>query len=175
MRYIFSIWFLLIIAVSCIFGVMYLVVQQGLRQGANDPQIQIAEDTATALDTHHQLTLAQKSRDIAESLSPFVMTFSKDGKLQSSEAQLDGVSPEVPAGVFDYVKAHGEDRITWQPKTGVRIAAVVVAYNNGYVLAGRNIREVEKQEDNLLKQIFLGWLATVGLTFIAAVSLIRKK
>ena len=30
-------------------------------------------------------------------------------------------------GVFDTVRARGEDRVTWQPENGVRNATVVVA------------------------------------------------
>ncbi|MDE2026868.1 MAG: hypothetical protein KGJ07_10380, partial [Patescibacteria group bacterium] len=153
MKNIFSVWILLVITVSCIFGVTYFVVQQDIRIGANDPQIQIAEDTANALSNHHYLNISQHTVDISQSLMSFRMTFDANGKVQSSEGVLHGKTPVVPFGVFSSVKNNGEGRFTWQPESGVRIAAVVVAYNNGYVLAGRNIREVEKREDNLLKQI----------------------
>jgi hypothetical protein len=36
--------------VIVVFGIIYFTQQQSLRIGANDPQIQIAEDSAAALD-----------------------------------------------------------------------------------------------------------------------------
>ena len=175
MKHILRFWLLLVITFSCVLGIVYLVVQQDMRMSANDPQIQMAEDTASSLDNGKQITLSQNNIDIAKSLSPFIMTFDVSGKVQSSEATLGGVTPVVPEGVFMNGAANGQDRFTWQPETGVRIAAVVTKYNNGFVLAGRNIREVEKREDNLFKQILFGWLATVIITFFASLILIRKK
>lgn len=175
MKHAFSLWLLLVVTVSCVFGVVYWVVQQDLRIGANAQQTQLAEDTALALNNHKQITFAQESVDISKSLAPFVMTFDANGSLRSSEAVLDGAAPKVPSGIFAYTKANGVDRITWQPKDDVRVAAIVVPYGNGFVLAGRNLREVEKQENQLLRQIILGWVATVGITFVASVVLLRKK
>lgn len=167
-------WFLLIVTVSCVLGIVFIAVQQDLRISANDPQIQIAEDIATGLTNHHYMNLTQHTIDISQSLSSFVMTFNMQGKVQSSEAELHGKTPIVPQGVFASA-SKGEDRFTWQPENNTRIAAVVTAYDNGYVLVGRNIREVEKREDTLLKQIILGWLVTIGVTGIAALLLMRKK
>jgi len=39
-------WLLIAIVVTGLIGLVYVAVQQDLRQGANDPQIQMAEDTA---------------------------------------------------------------------------------------------------------------------------------
>jgi sensor histidine kinase regulating citrate/malate metabolism len=175
MKKILSIWFLLVITISCVLGVLYVVVQQEMRQTANDPQIQIAQDTAKTLDSHRQITFSQESIDVSESLSPFIMTFNDRGILQGSEAVLDGVAPAIPFGVFTSAKQLGEDRVTWEPKNGVRIAAVVVPYTRGYVLVGRNMREVEKREDQLSKQIILGWMVTLLVSFLATILLIRKK
>lgn len=175
MKKILSIWFLLVITVSCVLGVLYVVVQQEMRQTANDPQIQIAQDTAKTLDSHRQITFSQESIDVSESLSPFIMTFDEKGLLQGSEAVLDGAAPIIPSGVFTSAKRLGEDKLTWQPKIGVRIAAVVVPYTRGYVLVGRNMREVEKREDMLTKQIILGWMATVFILLVATAFFIKKK
>lgn len=175
MKHALSIWMLLVIGLSCVLGIVYWVVQQDMRVGANALQAQIAEDTVTRLNTHKQLTFSQESIDIAKSLSPFIITFDLNGNVRSSEAVLDGKTPIVPPGVFAYTKTFGEDRLTWQPKDDVRIAAVIVPYNNGFVLAGRNLREVEKQEDQLMRQIVLGWTATVGITFVASLILLKRK
>ena len=69
--------------------------------------------------------------------------------------------------MFDYVRTHGEERVTWQPRPGVRIASVVVRTANGFVVAGRNMREIEIRENNVLKLAILGWLAaSAALTLL---------
>ena len=175
MKHVFSLWLLLVVTISCVLGVVYWVVQQDMRIGANDSQIQMAEDTASALQSNKQITFSQENIDISQSVAPFIMTFDANGNLRSSEAVLNGKAPVVPSGIFSFAKSNGEDRLTWQPEKGVRIAAVVVPYTNGFVLAGRNIREVEKREDQLLRQIIFGWLATVGITFVAAYILLSHR
>lgn len=175
MNKIITTWLLIVLVVSCILGVVHVVVQQDMRIGANDPQIQMAEDTAVILNTRSFLNVSQHKIDIAQSLAPFIMTFDANGQVRSSEAELDGQTPTVPAGIFAYVTSNGEDRLTWQPRTGVRIAAVVTKYNNGYVLVGRNLREVEKREDMLFVQIVFGWVVTLVVSFIAVLLFLPRK
>ncbi|MFZ2804370.1 MAG: hypothetical protein WA001_04040 [Patescibacteria group bacterium] len=133
---------------------VYIVVQQGLRQSANDPQIQLAEDAATAIEQGKQPSdfLPTQTIDIATSLAPFVTVYDDNGQPVVTSGNLKEAPPTLPAGVLDYVKAHGEDRITWQPQPGVRIAAVITRVTSGlpgYVLAGRSLREVETRESEL--------------------------
>jgi hypothetical protein len=73
-------------------------------------------------------------------------------------------------GVFDYTRAHGQDRITWQPRSGVRSAAIVARYGGahpGFVLAGRSLREVEAREDRLTLMVGIAWAATLGASLVA--------
>ena len=94
------------------------------------------------------------------------------GKVVASDALLNGSTPELPAGVLDDVRKNGEDRFTWQPEPGVRIAAVVAPLpgtSEGFVLAGRSLREVELREDNIealtliaLAVILIGMLLVVA-------------
>ncbi len=145
-------------------GLLEATVQQVLRQSADDPQIQIAEDTAAALTNGQQAqnVVPAEKVDIAKSLATYIIVFDASGKVIASSAQLNGQTPTLPAGVFDSVKQNGEDRITWQPQTGVRSAVVVTQFqgsNAGFVLAGRSLREVEIREDDILHIILLGWVA----------------
>jgi hypothetical protein len=67
-------------------------------------------------------------------------------------------------GVFDYVRQHDQDRITWQPEPGVRIATVVAGYTgsqSGFVLAGRSLREVEKRESQAEMEAGVVWIVTL--------------
>jgi len=50
MKNILKIWLPLLVVISAFSGLAYASVQQAYRQGADDPQIQMAEDTAYALD-----------------------------------------------------------------------------------------------------------------------------
>jgi hypothetical protein len=157
-------WLLVAIIITGFSGLLEATVQQVIRQSADDPQIQMAEDTATALANGQQVqnVVPAEKVDIAKSLATYIIVFDANGKAIASSAQLNGQSPSPPAGVFDYVKQNGEDRITWQPQTGVRSAAVVTQFqgsNSGFVLAGRSLREVEIREDNILHIILVGWVA----------------
>ena len=78
---------------------------------------------------------------------------------------------ELPAGVFDFAKTQGEHEITWQPRSGVRMAMVIVSSNVspvGFVAAGRSLQEVEVREHNLITMVFLGWLVCIGLVLFHA-------
>jgi hypothetical protein len=62
------------------------------------------------------------------------------------------------------MQTHSEDRITWEPRAGVRIAAVIVSFKGraaGYVLAGRLLTEVEKREGALFWQFFTAWILSL--------------
>jgi hypothetical protein len=160
-------WLPLAIATAGLCGLAYLLVQQSLRISANDPQIQMAEDAASTLagGASADAMVPSAKVDIAASLAPFLVIYDDSGKILASSAVLHGENPAIPAGVLDFTRQHGEDRVSWQPENGVRIAAVVVRTNNGFVLAGRSLREVEKrisQVENLSGlAILVIWFTTL--------------
>jgi hypothetical protein len=169
----------LAVILALVFGFAYSLAQQVLRQSANDPQIQIAEDAARALAIGedpsflHANTYGQV--DIAKSLAPFLVTFDNNGKPLVSMATFNGKTPIPPAGTFTYAKKHGEDRFSWQPQKGVRLAAVLVHYSNGregFALAGRSLTEVEKRSSSLEFLTFWAWLFSV---IVSAVLLFISK
>jgi hypothetical protein len=175
MRAIIKYWLFTAVIITGLCGLLYIVAQQGLRLGADDPQIQMAEDISEKLRTGQPLqsVLPPDKVDIASSLAPYVILFDTTGKPVASSGQLDGKMPTIPPGVFEYVRQNGEDRFTWQPQVGVRSAVVVTKFtgvSSGFVLAGRSLREVEKREDHSMMLILLGW---IGLLFtISAVTVI---
>ena len=153
-----------------IFMTIYAAVQQDLRQNANDPQIQIAEHAAVALESGQQIPSLDVSVDIGKSLSPFVIIYDEFGKVLTSNGVLDDKVPVPPLGVLENAKIKGENRVTWQPSINVRIAAVVTHFSgkqSGFVLAGRSLREVEKREDQTFKFAAAGWLLSVFVLTIA--------
>jgi hypothetical protein len=154
MRTIFKIikkWLPLAIATAGLCALVYVTIQQSLRMGANDPQIQMAEDAASNLNAGASVGSVVPSTkvEIADSLAPFMIVFDDSGKVLASSATLHGAVPAYPAGVLDYARQKGQDRVTWQPEVGVRMATVVVPYNNGFIMAGRSLTEVEKRESQV--------------------------
>jgi len=170
-------WLPMALVVTALCGVVYMAVFQNIRQSANDPQIQLAEGAAALLASGApaQTALPPNKVDIANSLAPYLVVYDETGQAIASSAQLDGTAPAIPAGVFAYTRDHSEDRLTWQPREGVRSAIVVTHFRgaaSGFVVAGRSLREVERQEDNLMLIVGAAWLASLGATLAASVALV---
>jgi hypothetical protein len=141
-----------------IFGTLYAAVQQAQRSGANYPQIQMAEDTAAQIgkgrDPHISSSLTPV--DMASSLAPFTIVYDKKGKVVSGSGYLGKKVPDAPVGILQASKGKDYNAVTWQPREGVRIAAVTVSAGKYYVLSGRSLTEVEKNENKTF------WLAFAG-------------
>jgi hypothetical protein len=163
---------------------LYVIPQQVLRTGADDPQIEMATNLAARLDFYGVTNGLQQGAlvnsgsvvDMARSLSPFLIVYDDQGRALASNAQLDGQTPVPPKGVFDYVRTHGEERVTWTPVHGsraVRIAAVVERVNGsqpGFVLAGRSLREVQARIAHVQNLAGLTWLAMLGLILVGTIA-----
>jgi hypothetical protein len=168
----FLAWLPLAVAVVVLAGLVYVTVQQTLRRGADDPQLQIAGDMAAQLSGGAQPgpLLGTSRVDLATSLSPYVIVFDAAGHPVASTGVLDGVVPSPPAGVL---RAAGQHRteLTWQPRHGVRSAIVVVPFQaasgRGTVLVGRSLTEVEKREAVVLWMVAASLVAGLGATAAA--------
>ena len=167
-------WLPIAFMTTTICALAYVAVQQSYRQSANDPQIQMAEDAAATLEGGSQIQSLSLSGtvNIADSLSPYLVFYNEAGTPTGGNGLLNGQFPALPQGVFNYVRASGEDRITWEPQAGIRDAIVVTRINgstasaSGFVMAGRSIREVEKRESNLELITDFIWILTLIGTFI---------
>ncbi len=154
---------------------IYVVTQQEERQGANEMPAALANDAVRQLDagvTPERVTEALPAVDIGSSLQAWVAVYDRSGKPLSSSGRLDGEPPAPPSGVFDSARS-GEDRVTWQPRPGVRQATVVVAYDHGYVIGGRSLREVEARIDRIGELLVAA--AAAGMVGLAAASLIAAR
>ena len=154
---------------------LYSIPQQVLRQGANDPQIAMAGDLVVRLEqgVAPADAVPAGSVDLSRSLTPFLIAYDDQGRPLASQAQLNGKIPTPPSGVFDNVRQHGEARISWQPvlgsEHGVRVAAVIQRVNGehpGFVLAGRNMREVEAREEQVEHMAGLTWIGMLGVILL---------
>ncbi len=158
-------------AITLTFFFVFLIIQQTVRLAANELVVQIAHDVSDALGEGAPYTAFNTPRpvNIAHSLSPFAILFDQDGKMLTGSGVLDNEVPRPPKGVFDYVKLHHEERVTWSPKPGVRIALVGVYHtgvNPGFVFAGRSLSETENRIHILLLLTLLCWLTTLVSSFL---------
>jgi hypothetical protein len=87
--------------------------------------------------------------DISKSLSPFVMVFDINKNLLATSGVMSSSKPTYPKGVLDSVAKNGQERVTWQPQTGLRYATVAIKSNGGYVVAGQSLSETEKLIDEI--------------------------
>ena|ERR1035437_621501 len=177
---VFKIWIPLAIVTTGLCGLIYLTVQQDIRIGANDPQIQIAEDVSrhVSLGESPLSFIPPIKVEISESLANYIVIFDDKGKIIGSSAVVNGKAPTLPPGVLQQTKNLGETRFTWQPQIGVRNAVVVNYYkglNSGYVLVGRSLREVEKREDNLELIVFLAWVVILATSLGSTIILQKIK
>ena len=168
LKNVIRIWLPFAVVISAFCLLTYTTVQQALRQGLNDPQIQMAEDAAHALNNGATIDsiVAGNKVEMSLSLASFIDIYDMNGKPTAGSGLLNGQLPVYPKGALDAAKQNGENRVTWQPNADIRIASVVVPYNDGFVMAGRNMREVEQRESQT--ELFAGvtWLLALIATFI---------
>jgi hypothetical protein len=113
---------------------------------------------------------AGRSVDLATSLATFTIVFDASHSVLASDATLDGGRPAPPAGVLDAAVPGSPNAVTWQPRDGIRIAAVVVAWPGGTVLVGRSLRRVEQQESTAELLAGAAWLAMLAALAVASVA-----
>jgi sensor histidine kinase regulating citrate/malate metabolism len=171
-RILFLNYFTAMVIVTIMTGLVYVNVQQTYRSNANDPQIQLANEINANLKAGRSIErLWPDSIDIQSSLGVFAALYDEHAQPLRSSALLDGKIPQLPPGVFDFAKNQGEDRITWQPRAGVRMAMVVLRGNFSpvaYIAVGRSLKEVEVREQNLMKTTAICWIGMIVLILFSS-------
>jgi hypothetical protein len=152
-----------------------IVYQFALRQPANHPQVEVADAAVARLNAGANPSSVVPANQV-EIGSPdlYVMVLDSNRKVLASSAHLDGQTVVPPAGVFDYARDHGDDRLTWQPSPGVRSAIVVEAFRGGFVVAGRTLSDSENLEGPLVMMAIVAWLAVVVIGAIVVVMALRQ-
>lgn len=179
----FVLWLPLVVAITGAFGFAFVAVQQSCRQSANDPQIQTAETAAVSLARDYTpANVVQRGEaliNIATSLTPWITVYDASGTPLESSAVLDGAPPRLPAGLFDtntwvphkiwHAPSGLETRVTWQPRSGVRQAVVLVSFKTpngvGWVAVGRSMRLTEERIINLTILAAIAWSFTALASF----------
>jgi len=169
----------LAVLITGLSGLVYWAVQQDIRIGSYEPQIQLSEDAAARISAGEdpKKIIPTGNIDISKSVAPYLVIYDDKDNVLASNATLNNQTPKVPQGVLDYAKNNGQDRISWQPATGVRSAIIVTHFSNskvsGSVLSGRSLREPEKRIDMLGTQVALAYLVTMISTFGAVLIFTR--
>ena len=128
--YILKYWLPLAAALTGVFAFIYLTVQQDMRMGLDDPQIQMAEDAASALASNQPVDAlfpaGAPKVDMAKSLAPFLIVYDTTAaRLPQARAERAGARPACRR--LRLLRQNNEDRVSWQPAPDVRSAAVIVA------------------------------------------------
>ena len=157
-----------------------ITFQQMLRRGANQPQIQMAQGYASALQSGSAIDqlLPPAHIDVENSLEPFAIFYDADGQPLRATGELDASVPKPPHGVFSYTRTQQIEKLTWQPRSGVRIAAVVQRVDGphpGFILVGRSLRLVEQQEIMFWRMAVAIWIALLTVLAGGAIFLERAQ
>lgn len=164
-------WLPVAAGLTILAGTVYAVAQQSIRQAANDVPAQMAEDAAAALDAGaapSQVT-GGVPVEISRSAAPVLLVFDQQGQLLASSATFHGRPPVYPSGVLGTVRArNGEDRVTWQPEDGVRLATVAVPWQRGVVVGGASLKAPEERTGKVLLLVAAGWAGSLGASLVVA-------
>lgn len=162
----------LLLAITGICALIYLVSWQNLCFQANNPQLQMSQDIAYQLSQGKDPStlMPPQTIDIAKNLSPFVIVFDNTGKAIATNANVQGDIPPIPPEVLQAAGFEGQNIVTWQPREDIRAKVVVTGYSGnsaGYVLVGRSLQEFDKQQQQLMLTVGIGWLVIIAVSLFA--------
>src|SRR5262245_18970433 len=102
LKLIFKAWLPFAVVITAFSMLAYVSVQQIYRQSADDPQIQMAHDSAVALEEGVPVAdlVPVHQVDISTSLAPFYVIFNSAQQTVASSGLLDGETPQLPDGVL---------------------------------------------------------------------------
>jgi hypothetical protein len=151
-----------------IFVTIYAVSQQILRNDADYPQIQITVDAVHELNQGiSPKSLTTGYVNLNYSLALFTIIYNKLGQVVSGNGYINGHIPRVPLGVLSDSNNSYYHRVTWQPNSNLRIAAVIASANKYYVLSGRSLKIVEENENHTLLLSFIGGIVSAIILLCA--------
>ena len=183
-----GVWIVLAAVSTALAGLGYVVTQQTIRMSANlDPlkaTLQIKDILKQGVDPSRIIPPTQL--ELKDNYSVFAAVFDEKGNALSSSVMVDGKTPNLPAGLFENAKMKGENKFTWEPKSNLREAAVVVPYNaevtegtstkatSGFILSGQPLTEYEKNIEVIMRLAVAAWGFCLVLSFILCWALFRN-
>jgi len=154
MKTLIKVWFLLMLAGVFTAGCVYVAFQQSQRDNANVPAAMAAEQAVYELKSGKTPGAAlPDGTDMASTITPFVMIYDNGKNLVASSAA--DAKYQYPASCLDEIDKSGENRVTWQPREGLRFATVGIKYDGGYVIGAYSLRESESAMDRFSLVLFL--------------------
>lgn len=169
-------WVCLAVILTLQAGIIYISVRQSLRTAANQPQDAIASDIARDLGQgRNPADLTQGYVDMSRSMAPFIIIYDQYGKVVAGNGYLDNKIPQVPIGVLSAAKDHAINKVTWEPKDGVRIASVSLQGGNYYVLGGRSLDDTERQIKSFGQWLAGIWVIALALLIFMGYHSVRRK
>ncbi len=169
----------LVLLVTVIFGAIFSTGQQVLRGDSDYPQVEVVQQVEGIIKQGVPLDVivnSEEAIDLEDSMSLFVMIFDKDKNLVGSSAKIGEQSPTPPAGSFDEAKSNGENRFTWQPQDGVRVAAVLKPVGDqAFVLAGKSLVETDKRIKTLTICTLIGWAVSILFALLLTLAIKPKQ
>ena len=131
-----------------------IVNQQILRRGADRQPAVLAYFVRFVSPQNPSVaaTLASPRQEISSaawlnSTQPFLVLYDDSGQPIAGNATLHGALPQPPHGIFATIRNRGEFRVTWQPRTGIRVALTGdVLPSGGFVIAGQSLILSEARE-----------------------------
>jgi hypothetical protein len=161
-------WIAAIIAITAVFCTVYLVMQQSERQGANDAPERLASQVASRIDAGQSPdSLTGDDVALERSLAPFFVVYDSTDRPIAGTATLDARVPDVPAGVLAATRRAGSDRVTWQPRQGLRFASVELVSGNEVVMAGQSLAPTENRIDQIGLLVLAAWALTIAVVMAA--------
>ncbi len=148
-----------LMTLTILFGTMYGLVQQQNRLTANDMPTMLATEAARLINGGLDASTVGNSspQDISTTRVPFIIVYDKKGKSVGGSGYLDKKLAQIPLGVLQHATAIKPNAVTWQPKSGVRLATVTVATKNNYVVGAQSLKATEDRDSTLLKLTALGY------------------
>lgn len=162
-------WLPLAMVIIILAGTGFIAFQQSLRTSANESPIQLSEDYALMIkDENPQADLSVYTKvDMEKSLSPFLMILDKDGEVLQSTGSLGTKTVVPPKGSLEHAKINGQNRVTWAPKPGVRIATVITyvdVEDTYFIVSGRNLRETDRKINQVRTIISAGAVSALVMS-----------
>jgi hypothetical protein len=150
------------VLVAVTLAVAGIVAYESIGQPANHPQLDLAGAAVARLNSGADPAAVVPARQVQIGTpETYLMVLDSNGAVLATSAHLNGATPVPPSGVLDYARAHGDDRVTWQPAPGVRSAIVVEAFHGGFVVAGRTLSDAENLQGSLVRFAIGAWLLVV--------------
>jgi hypothetical protein len=150
-------------------GAAWLGYGVSLRSGGDQQPLRLATRAASLLEAGSRpADILPPAINMAASPAPFVMVFDRQHHVLASSGRLNGRMPALPGGVLAWAARHGEDRITWEPRPGLREAAVIEPYGQprpGFVLAAQSLQTISARQRTLTWSIACCWLAALTVSF----------